>query len=88
MGEDLVMVKEFVRLRIVEEGQVISELSSGDDLWRIKNRWMNKNRVIDWKNNRYRETISDSQTGEVIHHCDEPLDLHQGHGSAKQKAQP
>jgi hypothetical protein len=46
---------------------------------------MNKSRVIDKKNTRYRETITDPQTGEVVFLCDEPLDEHQGHGSAKKR---
>ena len=33
--------------------------------------------------NRYKETVRDSDTGELMHHCDEPLDQHQGHGSAR-----
>jgi hypothetical protein len=81
----MVMIKEFVRLRFIEDGKPISELSFGDDLWRRKNKWMNKSRVIDKKNTRYRETITDPQTGEVVFLCDEPLDEHQGHGSAKKR---
>ena len=81
----MLTTKEFVRLEFIEDGKVISELRSGDDLWRIKNKWMNKSRVIDWKNNRYRDTITDPQTGEVVHHREEPLDEHQGHGSAKER---
>lgn len=53
----MVMLKEFVRIRIIEDGKAISEVSSGDDLWRKKNRWMNLNRVIDWRNDRYQKTI-------------------------------
>lgn len=44
-------------------------------------------RINDW----YRERISNSKTGEVVHSCEEPLSEHQGHGSAKkgqQDAQP
>jgi hypothetical protein len=29
----MVTVKEFVRIRIIEDGKAISEISSGDDLW-------------------------------------------------------
>lgn len=81
-------VKEFVRLRFVEDGKVISEISSGDDLCVTKSKWMNKNRVIDKKNDLYSETITDPQTGEILHQCKEPLSLHRGHGSTKRKAQP
>jgi len=81
----MVSVKEFVKILIKEEGKVISELRSGDDLWVKIGMWMNMNRVIDWKNDRYRKIITDPKTGEVIHHCDEPLSIHHGHGSAKNK---
>jgi hypothetical protein len=35
--------------------------------------------------NWWSEKVTDSTTGEVIHECNEPLDQHQGHGSAKSK---
>jgi hypothetical protein len=33
----------------------------------------------------YSEKITDAETGEVIHQCQEPLTAHQKHGSAKPK---
>jgi predicted nucleic acid-binding Zn-ribbon protein len=42
-------------------------------------------RVFDRDNNRYFEQVTDYETGEVIHKCDEPLSDHVGHGSAKSK---
>lgn len=42
-------------------------------------------RIIDRENDRYFEKVSDYDTGEIIHHCEEPLSQHQGHGSAKGK---
>lgn len=42
-------------------------------------------RVIDRDNDNYFEKVTDYQTGEIIHHCEEPLSQHQGHGSAKHK---
>jgi hypothetical protein len=44
-----------------------------------------KQRVIDRKNNKYRETVWDFETGEIVHHCEEPLSQHLNHGSAKQR---
>lgn len=46
---------------------------------------VHKKRVIDRDNDQYFEKISDYETGEVIHHCEEPLSQHQGHGDAKRK---
>lgn len=40
---------------------------------------------IDRRNNRYFEQVFDDQRNETIHLCDEPLDKHKGHGSAKFK---
>ncbi len=42
-------------------------------------------RLIDRDNDIYRETVTDYESGEVIHNCEEPLTQHQGHGSAKIK---
>ena len=42
-------------------------------------------RIMDRDADRYIETVTMRETGEVIHHCDEPLSEHQGHGAAKQK---
>jgi hypothetical protein len=79
----MVMVKEFARIRIKEDGKIICEVRSGDDLWRKMDKWMKLRRLVDWKGNWYRETITDPHTGVIVRYCDEPLDLHQGHGSAK-----
>lgn len=42
-------------------------------------------RLIDRDNDVYRETVTDYESGEVIHHCEEPLSQHINHGSAKSK---
>ncbi|MCY4351714.1 MAG: zinc ribbon domain-containing protein [Gemmatimonadetes bacterium] len=59
------------------------ERLSGDDLHRKSGKWNKKERIIDRENDRYMEKFIDPETGGVIHHCDEPLSEHQGHGSAK-----
>ena len=46
---------------------------------------MNKDRVIDRVNDRYFESVIDSDTGKVIHECEEALSKHFAHGSAKKK---
>jgi hypothetical protein len=38
-------------------------------------------REFDRTGDRYRETVTMRDTGEVVHHCDEPLSTHRGHGS-------
>lgn len=42
-------------------------------------------RLIDRDKDIYRETVTDYESGEIIHHCEEPLSQHRGHGSAKPK---
>jgi hypothetical protein len=44
-------------------------------------------RVMDRNTDWYSETVTMRDTGEVIHRCEEPLSKHQGHGSAKPKAE-
>jgi hypothetical protein len=46
---------------------------------------VHRERVIDRDNDRYSEKITDYESGEVIHLCEEPLSQHQGHGNAKPK---
>jgi len=63
----------------------IAEGVSGDAFFHNESKWVKKERLIDRQANRYRESVTDPATGEVIHQCDEPLDQHTGHGSAKPK---
>lgn len=49
------------------------------------NKVVDKFMVIDRKNNKYKEIITDHETGQIIHECEEPLTNHRGHGSAKKK---
>lgn len=55
----------------------------GDDLRKSDGRWMRKDRVIDKDNDRYMERVVDPTTGSAVHHCEERLSQHVGHGSAK-----
>lgn len=45
-------------------------------------------RLIDRRNNRYAEKVTDPKTRDVLHECDEPLSQHRGHGSAKKRDDP
>jgi hypothetical protein len=67
------------------EGKTLAEGLSGDDLHRKSGKWMKKERLINRAEDRYKEVITDPETGGVVHHCDEPLSQHRGHGSAKKK---
>lgn len=51
-----------------------------------RQRWMRLQRRLDYKNDHYKEVVSDPESGEIIHYCDEPLSQHQGRGGAKLKS--
>ena len=59
------------------------EFIKGDDLRKDDVKWMKKDRVIDKYNDNYMEEVTDPETGEVVHKCEEKLSDHFGHGSAK-----
>ncbi len=61
------------------------EFFEGDDLRKSDSKWMNKSRVIDKYNDKYLEKVTDPETGDVVHHCEERLSDHFGHGSDKFK---
>ena len=58
---------------------------SGDDFWRDGRTWVQKEMLVDKLGNHYLKKIVDPRSGAVIHYCDEPLDQHIGHGSAKKR---
>jgi hypothetical protein len=46
---------------------------------------MHLERFFDHRGDRYVETVKNPESGEIIHHCDEPLSQHRRHGSAKKR---
>jgi hypothetical protein len=83
--EDTITMKESIRIVVRENGKTISQEFSGDDLCVKTKTWMTKRRVIDKKNDRYSEIVTDPETGKIIHQTDHKLSEHRGHGSAKKK---
>lgn len=61
------------------------ELQQGASLHRDTGKWNELVRVIDRRNNWYKEVITDPVTGEVIRKCEEPLSEHTERGSAERK---
>jgi len=47
--------------------------------------WSHRSKVEDKKSDEYLEIVTNPETGEILHKCEEPLSQHRGHGSAKQK---
>ena len=80
-------LKERISGKVREEGvkKPTKEFIYGADYSNQEHKYMEKERVIDRKNNRYHEIVTDPENGNVVHKCDEPLAEHFGHGSAKNK---
>ena len=67
------------------KGHIRIEQQAGEELYRASGKWFQKERIIDRENDRYVERYTDTETGVVTRHCDEPLSQHVGHGSAKRQ---
>ena len=87
LGESLAL-HERIDIRQRQEGRKkpTFELRSGDDFSHKRLRWMLKERTIDRLGDRYREHVVDPESGEVVHHCEERLSEHYGHGDAKRRS--
>ena len=85
---DGVSVKEKLGMKLKKPGikKPVFESVSGDDFHRNTQRWSTLSRTIDRQNDLYTEKIVDSETGQIIRYCSEPLSKHVGHGNAKLKA--
>ena len=65
-----------------------SEQIVSDDYTHDTQKWNKKHRLIDVDNDWYSEKLTDGDTGEILHLCEEPLSKHRGHGSAKKEKPP
>ena len=74
-----------IKARHGASGKPFLESKFGESLHRKTNEWVSREMTVDRENDRYKELIVHPGTGEVIHHCEEPLSEHRGHGSAKKK---
>lgn len=61
------------------------ESKFGWSFYRKMKQWFSREMVVDRENDKYKELVTNPETGEVIHHCEEPLSQHRGHGSARNK---
>lgn len=79
------VARDGISLKAKRPGQkkpYVEEMST-PDYSRSRGKHVHRQRVIDRDNDHYLEKITDYETGEVIHHFEEPLSQHQGHGDAK-----
>lgn len=63
------------------------EEHTGPSFSRSRKKHVHRTMVIDRENDRYVEKVTDYESDEVIHQCEEQLSQHQGHGSAKGRKQ-
>jgi len=75
-----------IKARREAEKKPFREVVAGADLRRRDGKWMEKQRVIDREADTYDETVTDPESGEIVHECHEPLTEHRRHGSAKKSA--
>jgi hypothetical protein len=77
--------KEIDPQRGANERKFFRETTTGDTFnWKNKI-WYIINQVVDRKNNRYKKTLINSKTGEIVLDIEERLTDHIGHGEAKKK---
>ena len=67
------------------KGKPYLEGRTGDDLYHKTGKWMILEQVIDHAHDWYKKLITDPETRRLVHHCEELLSAHRGHGSAKKK---
>jgi len=85
---ETLMVRDGFSLKAKRPGQnrpYLEDLSM-PEYSHSRRKYVHRQRVIDRDNDQYIETITDYENGEVIHHCEELLSQHQGHGDAKRKS--
>jgi hypothetical protein len=68
------------------KGKYAHEALRGHE-FNVKGNLMSKERIIDRKNNYYKELVVNTDTGEIVRDIEQPLSDHTGHGSAKRKKQ-
>jgi hypothetical protein len=85
--EEKVIVRDGIGIRARRSNQrkPFYESYGGPAMSHARGKHVHKARTMDRENDEYREYIQDYETGEVIHHCEEPLSAHKGHGDAKKK---
>lgn len=67
----------------VSKSKWFSKFQSEPSFHRRLGIWAQKLMSLNKKSDSYSKTITNPETGEVIHNCSEPLSKHTGHGSAR-----
>jgi len=74
------------RIGIKKHGKYEAEITRGNE-FNINGNLMEKERIIDRRNNLYKEIVTNIDTGEIVRDVEQKLTEHIGHGSAKFKNQ-
>jgi hypothetical protein len=84
VAEELKLYEQ-LRVRQKEKGTpgYIHDQITGDDYTKATGKFNKKVRIIDRRNDRYYECVTDAETGKVMHLRDEKLSEHYGRGNAK-----
>lgn len=61
----------------------IQQIVSGYEPSKTLGKLVWKLRIMNKSQDKYYEHVEDPDSGQVLHHCEEPFSHHQGHGSAK-----
>ena len=82
---DELKLYEQVRIRQKQKGTsgYVHDQIIGDDYTKATGKFNKKVRIIDLKNDQYYESVTNSETGELLHLRHEKLSEHYGRGSAK-----
>lgn len=86
--EDVVLVRDQIRGKLrdatlgARKGRK-ADLSAGSEYFRRDERWHRVDRIINYADDWYDETITDETRGTVVHECHERLSDHQGRGRAR-----
>jgi len=85
--EDTICLRDQTRMigKHNGKGKPFFDARIGADFYFKTQKWHHLERIIDWDNDTYIETITNPETGEIIKKVEEPLSHHRGHGTAKNK---
>jgi hypothetical protein len=72
--------------RVPGERRSLVGVRSEPSLARGAGVWCRRDMLNDHPNDYYVENITDDRSGEVLHHCDEALSVHKGHGDDKENS--
>jgi len=59
------------------------ETKAGPDHSRSRRKLVHREQIFDRENDRYFKRVTDYESDEIIHECEEPLSQHVGHGADK-----